>query len=147
MSFSKLSRRGRTWEKDGWNKRQGREQQCWEADGTDCTICLYDVSRIVSWVYLLAAEALSGVLSSCQTRRKTCSLHGQTERYMPTQNSLIPLLTWTKQSKIRDGKEHCAKVNWIERQKKFSFPPKFVCVSLFVHLGELADKPVYMTVI
>lgn len=44
---------------DGITDKGGRNS-AGGVDGTDCTICLYDVLRIVSWVHLLVAEALFG---------------------------------------------------------------------------------------
>lgn len=78
---------------------------------------------------LRAAVRLGG--KPAHSRRSDRQIHANTE------NSLIPLLSLTKQSKIRDRKEQCAKVSWIDRQRKFF---ESLSVSLLTGLVELAAK-------
>lgn len=103
----------RTW--DPW---------CLEADRTDCTICLYDVLWIVSWVHLLAGEALFGAQSSCQGMRKACSLQTAdrpTETCRHRELSNPSPLSLTKQSKIRDKEEEIVCQSRLDgRKTKFS---------------------------
>lgn len=58
----------------GKRKRVHENSRCREANSTDCTICLYDVPWIVSWVHLLAGGALFGAQSSCQATKRACPL-------------------------------------------------------------------------
>lgn len=101
---------------------------------TDCTICLYDVLWIVSWVHLLVREALFGAQSSCQAMREVCP--PQTDRQTdtcrhPELSNPFPL-SWTKQWKIRDREDEIVCQSRLDRRKtKFSFLTLLALCRLF----------------
>lgn len=79
-------------------KESTRDLRCREtlkSNCTDCTICLYDVSWIVSWVHLLVGGSIVwGSEHLSDYEESMPAVDGPTDRqiHAETQNSLIPLL-------------------------------------------------------